>query len=66
MKKSLDEKINEIELRKKGIAEDSDGLSHCLRCGGLLQRREIDRNGVVHLIDVPCDCLEIQKRQRTA
>lgn len=65
MKKSLDEKINEIELRKKGIAEDSDGLRRCLRCGAPLQRREIDHNGEMHLIYVSCDCLEIQNRQRT-
>ena len=65
MKKSLREQISEIELRKSGKYLAEDGLLHCRRCNSELQRRVIGRNGIVHLIDVPCDCLEIQKRQRT-
>lgn len=63
MKKTLNEQINNIELRKKGIVEDSDGLRHCLRCGAPLQRKKIDSNGVVNIIDVPCRCQEL-KMQR--
>lgn len=55
MKKSLKERIENVELMKSGRYIGGNGLLHCARCNKPLQRRVI-REGQLHIEPVDCAC----------